>query len=263
MIVVVLAVVLLVMLGMNAVLFLILHNAVQTTKYRINEHYVRELSAYDKLLATKVRESEELDERVAEMRKEAESMESIVNALKDSPFFTMTEPEYRSLMPQAHYEDKNFFVKYREAKDLLVTIDKDATVARVREMIHFNENPARYAAITKCHAGLPLSTVYELETVSSGQQLEVLRQCLTEDTAALLEEYLQTLSKDVFSAGAFCTWLQNQERMVDPHIYVYTGDLNDKVCKDDPMVITCYDSHLAEGLRIAYQTQVFDYSIWR
>lgn len=74
MVILVLAAVLLVMLAMNGVIFYILRTAVRTTEHQVREHFTRQMSVFDSTVEEKQIRSRELDEQLADMRKEAEDM---------------------------------------------------------------------------------------------------------------------------------------------------------------------------------------------
>lgn len=264
MVILVLAAVLLVMLAMNGVIFYILRTAVRTTEHQVREHFTRQMSVFDSTVEEKQIRSRELDEQLADMRKEAEDMREIIDVLKSSPFYKPHKSKGEKLVPVAHYVDSKFFEDYRKAKDLMAVLDKKAIVEEVREQLSYQGDKERYADICSLMDTLNFETVYHLETVPSGEQLQVLDETLKEKQHGLFLEYVKGLEKPLeFSVLSFLDWLRIQRSEEDPTLYVYTGEKQDNLDHMASDVKTCYDENICEGVRLVYQNQVYDYSICR
>lgn len=264
MVILILALVLLTMAAMNAVIFYILRTAVQTTERQVREHFVRQLAVYDSEVEEKQKKSLELDAELTDMKKEASDMKEIIDVLKSSPFYQPHKSEGEKLVPLAHYVDKKFFDSYRTAKDLMSILNKEAIIERVQSHVSYKGDLERYRILSSILETLSFDTVYELETVSAAEQLEVLDEGLSAEQHPLFLEYVEELEDPrTFSALAFLDWLRCEQSREDPTLYVYTGEEKENLDHVGGQVRTCYDRNICEGLRIVYQNQVYDYSICR
>ncbi len=264
MVILVLAAVLLVMLAMNGLIFYILRTAVRTTEHQVREHFSRELTVFGDTVEEKQRRSMELDSQISDMKKEADDMKEIIDVLKSSPFYRPHKNKGEKLAPLAHYVDRKFFENYRTAKDLMAVLDKKAIVEEVQRQVSYHGDRARYAQLCDLIDTLNFDTVYQLETVSAEEQLQVLDETLKEEQHELFLEYVKGLEKPLnFSVLSFLDWLRLQRSEEDPTLYVYTGEKQDNLDHMASNVKTCYDENICEGVRLVYQNQVYDYSICR
>lgn len=264
MVVLVLAAVLLTMLAMNGVIFYILRTAVRMTEHQIREHFVRSLNVYEGEIEEKQRQSRELDERLGDLKQEAADMEGIVDVLKNSPFYHPQKREGEKLVPLARYVDKDFFDDYRKAKDLMKELDKEEILKSVQSRLHYNGSLRRYHTIEKLLETLNFNTVYQLETLSSEEQLMILDETLAKEEQEIFLEYVRMLEDPFrFEILSFMDWLRFQKSQEDPVLYVYTGEKDEKLENVGEQVQVCYDQTICEGMRLVYQNQVYDYSICR
>lgn len=115
--------------------------------------------------------------------------------------------------------DSKFFEDYRKAKDLMAVLDKKAIVEEVREQLSYQGDKERYADICSLMDTLNFETVYHLETVPSGEQLQVLDETLKEKQHGLFLEYVKGPEKPLeFSVPVFSGLAENSEKRGRPHV---------------------------------------------
>lgn len=109
-----------------------------------------------------------------------------------------------------------------------------------------------------------METSYELCTIPPEEQLKTLLEALKDRELEFLGRFLETLGEDEdFDVLNFRTFVREIRTLQDPKMYIRTGDPNRGSGNTDEDLIYQYDANISEGLKIIYQNQSYDFSIYR
>lgn len=261
--VIVLAMVLVIMVVMNAVMFYVLRTTAILTRKQVSACFVRELEDYDQFLDEQDEENRQLLEEREDLRKEISDMQGVMTSLKSSPFYAPRPVPRDLFVPTARYIDNDFFENHKRVKDLMKGFDKLEVMGRIREKLPYEGNLAEYEAASRILDMLDLNTLYELGTMSEPVQLQVLEESFEGMDKELLERYVSEQDREKFDCLDFVSWLKELRTYQDPRMYVRTGDRDDDFSPGGEDVVTQYDGNISEGIKFIHQNMLFDFSIYR
>lgn len=262
--IIILTIVFIIMVVMNGALFYVLYSAVSATKKQVSFNFVRELEDYNGYLKSKELESKDLEEKKKELEEEIKSLEGIVLSLKTSPFYAPRPISRELYIPTARYIDNEFFDNHKRVNDMMKSVDQNEIIENIRKQYVYKGNREDYETACRLLEFLEMDTSYELCTVPSEVQLETLRDALKGPELDFLERFLDTLGEEEeFDVLSFRTFIREIRTAQDPKMYIRTGDPNAGTENADEDLIFQYDANISEGLKIIYQNQSFDFSIYR
>lgn len=267
--IIILTVVFILMVVMNGALFYVLYSAASTTKKQVSFNFVKELEDYNGYLKGKEQESRQLEEKKEDLDHEISSLEGVILSLKTSPFYAPRPISRELYIPTARYIDNEFFDNHKRVNDMMKQVDQKEIIKNIRERYTYVGNRADYETACRLLEFLDMDTTYQLCTVSSDVQLDTLKEALKGPELEFLSRYLDTLGEDdVFDVLGFRTFIREVRTAQDPKMYIRTGDikvnkdLQEMIDKDEDLVFKP-DANISEGLKIIYQNQSFDFSIYR
>lgn len=268
---VILGVVLLVMAVMNGALFYVLRTAAITTRKQVEACFVRELEDYSGYLSGKEAESRELRARKEGLEKKIEEMEGVMLSLKASPFYAPRRLERELFVPTARYIDNEFFDNHKRVNDMMREMDYQEIIDKIREKDYYRGDIEVYRAACSILSFLSMDMSYELCTMSGEVQREVMEIALQGREKELLKQFLAEEGiKEEFDVLDFRSFVREVRTAQDPTMYIRTGHENpeDTYYTEDEdgqevEVVHQYDENISEGLKIIYQNQSYDFSIYR
>lgn len=261
---VILGVVLAVMVIMNGAMFYVLKTAAAVTKRQVDSCFVKELEEYNGFLSKKQEESKQIAEQKETLKKEIQDMEGVVLSLKTSPFYAPRPIARELFVPTARYIDNEFFDNHKRVNDMLRSMDFQEIVDKVEETNTYHGDMEDYKTACELLDFLNMDMSYELCTLPSETQLLVLRAALQEKMGEMLERFISTLSEESdFDVLDFRTYIREIRTAQDPTMYVRTGREELEGVEEEEGLVHQYDSNISEGLKIIYQNQSYDFSIYR
>lgn len=264
---VILGVVLAVMLIMNGALLYVLRTAVLSTRKQVEACFVQELEDYNDFLQEKTGESRQIEKKKKELKREIEELEGVVLSLKTSPFYAPRPIARELFIPTARYIDNEFFDNHKRVNDLMKDMDYLEIVEKIQEQNAYQGNRKDYDTACRLLEFLNMEMSYELCTLSSVVQLEILRMVLSGGEKKMLERYLLTVPEEEdFDVLKFRTFVREIRTAQDPRMYIRTGEETEEIMEpleSDVELIHQYDENISEGLKIIYQNQSYDFSIYR
>lgn len=262
--VIILGIVLGVMVVMNGALFYVLYTAVSVTGRQVSSCFVQELEDYSDFLKEKQAESEQIEEQKNELKKEIEEMEGVVLSLKTSPFYAPRPISRELYIPTARYIDNEFFDNHKRVNDMMKDMDQEEIIRQIRKKYTYMGDRKDYESAGRLLDFLDMDTAYELCTISPEEQLDALNEALEGREKEILQRFLDTLGEDEeFDVLNFRTFIREIRTAQDPRIYIRTGDKPLDYIEQDEDLIHQYDSNISEGLKVIYQNQSYDFSIYR
>lgn len=261
---IVLGIVFLIMLVMNGALFYVLVTAASATRKQIDACFVQELEDYSGYLKEKEAESGQLESRKEKLQRDITSMEGVILSLKTSPFYAPRPISRELFVPTARYIDNEFFDNHKLVNDMMKDIDQMQIVRNIRQKHQYRGDLEAYDCACRLLEFLGMDTTYELCTIPPEEQIKTLREALSGKEAEVLDDFLAGLGEDEeFDVLNFRTYVREIRTAQDPNMYIRTGEHEVDYLTEDKTLVHQYDSNISEGLRIVYQNQSFDFSIYR
>lgn len=261
---VILGVVLAVMAVMNGALFYVLRITVLATRRQVEACFVRELEDYNDYLEEKAEETRKIEEQKRGLRREIDEMEGVILSLKTSPFYAPRPIARELFIPTARYIDNEFFDNHKRVNDLMKDMDYQEIIDRIQRQYTYRGDLEDYEAACGILDFLSMDMSYELCTLSSLTQLELMEIVMQGRKGELLRRFLAMQSEgEEFDVLAFRTFAREVRTAQDPKMYIRTGGEKPEGLLSEVPLVHQHDENISEGLKIIYQNQSYDFSIYR
>ena len=167
---------------------------------------------------------------------------------------TLPVPFLPSVRPM---RKQDFFRDYRKLRELF-----DNDMGKVIQQIpqKTQEETAAYAVYAKMLESLSFDTLYEISSLTSENQLAVLRDVFGQEECAVLEQYLAETEQE-FDCAQFHTYLKSKKAECDDTIYCYVGKGSKAVQAADAKLELCVDEELCEGFQLLHGNLLYDYGV--
>ena len=255
--------VLVVMAVMNGALFYVLHITVLATRRQVEACFVRELEDYNDYLEEKTRESRQIEEHKKGLKKEIGEMEGVILSLKTSPFYAPRPIARELFIPTARYIDNEFFDNHKRVNDMMKDMDYQEIIDKIEEKQAYRVNLEDYEAACRILKFLSMNINYELCTLSDIVQLDILQMSLQGRERELLDIFLEESKEKEFDVLDFRTFVREVKTAQDPKMYIRTGGDMPEGLAACAELVHQYDGNISEGLKVIYQNQAYDFSIYR
>lgn len=261
---VIFGVVLAVMVVMNGALFYVLRITVLSTRRQVEACFVRELEDYNGYLEEKAGESRQIEKQKEGLKREIEEMEGVMLSLKTSPFYAPRPIARELFIPTARYIDNEFFDNHKRVNDMMRGMDYQEIINKIEDRFVYKGDLEDYEAACRLLEFLSMDISYELCTLSFRIQLEILETVLKGRELELLERFREMYPEDdKFDVLAFRTFVREVRTAQDPKMYIRTGGEEPEGLKANAELVHQHDENISEGLKVIYQNQSFDFSIYR
>lgn len=154
------------------------------------------------------------------------------------------------------YKNADFKEDYKAVKENMDFSKQDI----IRDVISGEEESDETSAVVELVRDFDFETIYQLSTLQSDEQKEVLKASLSEGQLDILNEYLSS-KVEAFSCIDFFDYVTQLAKRQDPNFYVKTGWSNDSFEHLGDNVVTVHDRDITEGLKIVHKDKLYDYSI--
>lgn len=256
--------VLLVLLVMMYFMFVTLKASVENVNHKVNQFFIDKLQDFDEDFKEKIDEMEGLTEEKEQLQREVRAMKNDMISFKTSPFYA-PRPLARSVyIPVARYIDNDFFEEYKSAKDML-KMDKPQIILDIIDKVPYVGNRDLYNVANSILEKLNFDALFEMSSLKSSEQLEILDESLDKKEQKFLVDYLVNELSDPedFQCLDFISHVKKIINENDPHIFVKTGEIDEDLSYVHKYVINQYDDNICEGIKLIYQNKVYDYSIYK
>lgn len=241
---------LIVMLIMIAFTFIVVRMIAFSTGNRIRDYVVMQMQTYDVLIDKKSAELNEIREQLKaerEMISHKEKHQTANNEIKEvyAPSYT----EYRN------YE---LFSDYRNLKDNFLHHKKDIAI-QIDRLMQKNLSDEVYNNLEQLLLKLNIDNVYKISTLQAEEQLDVIREVITDNEQRILDEFM--VNQETFSCVDFYQWLYVRKVMNDNRIRIKTSETYDMNDNKSKLITVEYDEGLCEGFQILQGNRLYDYGI--
>lgn len=190
-----------------------------------------------------------------EVNKEDKVEEKIVEVEKVRPVYQFNETK------TADYKYTSFKDDYKSLKEELdKNINKEDIILEVIDNNKDNEQDKFAKAIFKINEEFEFDTIYELSTLTTEKQLEVLKDVFDEKQVEFLDDYISKVDGK-FDIIAFFNHVNDQAKLLDENYYVKTGWNEENFDELHKKVVTVHDDEIAEGIKVVHKNKLYDYSI--
>ena len=156
------------------------------------------------------------------------------------------------------YKNEDFKEEYKAVKEN-IDVNKDGVVLDVINKDRFI-NSFEVETLTNVVNSFSFDSIYELSTLSSSKQEELLRSVFDINETKLIDDY-KNIEKKPFNCIDFFSYVKRIAKEKDPTFYVKTGWKNEDFNKLGNDVVTVYDDKITEGVKIVHKDKIYDYSI--
>ena len=214
----------------------------------VKAKFIKELQRYDELIDEKSKQLQDLQDRIDR----EEMVESPASVIVKQEYLTST------FLPQhAEYENDQFFHQYDNVQQMKV-LAREAATAKIEELGAFAQDEA-YQAYHEVEQMFTNDIKYQLMTLREQDLLDVLAKLAQSSTVfkKILKQYSDRC--ETFDFMQLMNEVHEACASHDTTIYVYTKDKS--TMEPSENVVFIEDDNIAEGYKIKYKAQVFDYSL--
>lgn len=159
------------------------------------------------------------------------------------------------------YKSATFGDEYKNLKSEM-DFDRDSVILDVINDDEENNVEHEFdTAVMEINNSFDFETIYELGTVSSKDQIKILREVFDKKQNAYLNKYLESLGGREFAAIDFFNSVKENAKLADQNYYVKTGWKEEYYDDLGDNVVTVHDDNIVEGIKIVHKNKMYDYSI--
>ena len=172
----------------------------------------------------------------------------------DTPIILMS-----SDIDNTRYKSDTFNDEYKNIRSEM-DFDRDSVVMDV--INEEDDEQHEFAeAILSINDSFDFETIYELGTVSSFDQVKVLKEVFNKKQNEFLASYINSLGNKEFNIVEFFNTVKENAKLVDSNYYVKTAWDHENYEDLGDNVVTVHDENIVEGIKVVHKNKMYDYSI--
>ena len=258
-------------------IFILFKNIIKRMDENAKKYFVNKMQDYDYIL-------EEKQAMLEEIKNEINNIEaSNQNILKTSDDEYEEENDYKEKkkkdideeydeLPRKketedikynlnvpNYRETQFFNNYKEVRKVF-TVNNEKII---KEFIADHKNlkeEKEYKSLAKIRKKFDEETIYGCLTLSSQEQVKVLKETLTATEKKTVNFDVLSQNKN-FSVEDIVKYMDKRMEQIDPTVIIYTNVLDKKYEDLDSNIVTKEYNNMSEGIIIKYRNKIYDYSI--
>ena len=241
---------LIIVIVLNIFMFIALKNMVGTINKETKSYFVDKLQNYDDLIKVKEEKLAEIEKNINNKNINEEVNNNEIEANNYNVELDIDVPNYlnEDIFKQYKKINETFVVKEKEI--ILDFIDKNLDTSDLK----------LYNTLESMNNKFSFDKMYELSTLSSEEQINILKEIINDDELNLLNEYIENI-RDEFSVLKFNKYIDEEMIKHDPVIYVKTGNKNENFDNLGKYIKTIYDDGICAGIQIIYKNKIYDYAL--
>lgn len=243
--------VLIILIVMNLFMVTVLRQMTLSTGKQIEKDAIRLFSAYDEVLEKKSLELQKLEQELEEKRQEEKLGETMpVQAVSQAS-------AGEACVVSGRYRDDTFSDDYQRVKENF-SFDPTLVLDHIQRQIP--DSRKELALVEGILGKLSFEDCYEMMTLPTKDQNEILDEFLTEDEKKLHHSYMEASGDE--EVQAFYQWLTDRRRILDTGMELRVGvSLKDRAKELETQVASSYDPEICEGFQVKAGNRIYDYSI--
>ena len=211
-----------------------------------------------------MRNLNKLNIEVEETSRELNSMKREMVSHRTSPFYAPRPIPRDIYIPTARYIDNDFFEDYKNAKDKLMSINKQELIDNVISKVPYTGDMERYQIALDILAKLDFDAKFDFVSITLEQQLQILDEVLDDTEKEIFKEYANEIDDiEEIDILGFIDYVRNIERINTPKVFVSVAENEKDYTNEERNIFCTEDSNICEGIKIVYQNKVYDYSIYK
>ena len=260
-------------------IFILFKNIIKRMDENAKKYFVNKMQDYDYILEEKQAKLEEIKTEIDEMqaanrnilknddeyeleeyaqkgRKEKKNEDTIEN---DEPIRKVAKEEIKYNLNVPNYRETQFFNNYKEVRKVF-TVNNEKII---KEFIADHKNlkeEKEYKSLAKIRKKFDEETIYGCLTLSSQDQVKVLKETLTATEKKTVNFDVLSQNKN-FSVEDIVKYMDKRMEQIDPTVIIYTNVLDKKYEDLDSNIVTKQYNNMSEGIIIKYRNKIYDYSI--
>ncbi len=228
-------------------MFLVLKNTVKNLNERAKSYFVNRLQNYDEIIESKSKQLEVINEKIKILENINIEDDSKNEINKFGSSYEIKDPTYK---------DDTIFKEYKKINEKFNINNEEVIKKFIEENIQ-NNNNSSYVLLSNIDNKLDFECIYKLILMNSQEQVELLKQILTDEEVKILNNY----SQSDFNILKFKGYIEELIRKEDPTIYVKVGNKDENYDYLDNLIKTSYDDSLCKGIMIIYKSKLYDYGL--
>jgi hypothetical protein len=248
--------VIVVLAGLN-IFFLLIFRGITTRLGKFAQmNVLRQAGVFDDLIRSKQEQLQVLQDQIAAVELAADEQQAAARSTAREQAADYLE------IRQGLYTSERFAEEYRAIRD---NFQIDAADCVRRSLEQMAAEPTNRVAAARARAAqdileeITLSSIYELSTLSSELQIDILSEMFTPEQLELLHEYAESVSE--FQGYRFLFWLKDYIFANGEQVTVCTNGATEDFATLDGRIVTERDSSICEGIYLLSKGRKFDYSI--
>lgn len=244
---------LLVMMLITAFIFVLLRMLAANTGDRIRDKIIMQIQAYDVLLQRKEAE-------LSALRRQIENENKKQNTKQQTGRHKEVVPYGVFVLPEAVYCREDFYDDYTSMREKFQFNHQD-TILQIYQEHEQAQDMERITLLDGLADKLTLDNVYKISAFHSDEQIELLKEILSQEELAVMEDYIRD-HKD-FQCIQFHQWLSMHRLLLDKQCIVKTAHKDESFDNLGKWITTIYDENLCEGFQVLSGNRLYDYGVRR
>ena len=260
-------------------IFILFKNIIKRMDENAKKYFVNKMQDYDYILEEKQAKLEEIKEEINEIeeahkniigndeeyldldkgRRKEKKEDTKELTEEDMPVRKIKNENIQYNLNVPDYRETQFFNNYKEVRKVF-TVNNEKII---KEFIadHKNQKEEKeYKSLAKIRNKFDEETIYGCLTLSSKDQISVLKEALTA-TEKKVVNFEELTSNPRFTVEDLVKYIDKRMEQIDPTICIYTNVLDKKYNEIDSNIVTKEYSNMSEGIIIKYRNKIYDYSI--
>ena len=258
-------------------IFILFKNIIKRMDENAKKYFVNKMQDYDYIL-------EEKQARLEEIKNEINNIEaSNQNILKTSDDEYEEENDYKEKkkkdideeydeLPRKketedikynlnvpNYRETQFFNNYKEVRKVFTVNNEKIIKEFIADHKDLKEEK-EYTSLAKLRKKFDENTIYGCLTLSSQDQIAILKDALTATEKKLIN-FDELTKKNKFNVEDLIKYIDDRMEQIDPTICIYTNVLDKKYDEIDSNIVMKEYKNMSEGIIIKYRNKIYDYSI--
>lgn len=231
-------------------MFITLKNMVGTINKETKSYFVDKLQNYDDLIKIKEEKLAEIEKAISEKEEKEEINNNEIQTKNYNVELDIDVP---------NYSNEDIFKQYKKINETFIVKEKEIILDFIDKNLDTSDLKL-YNTLDSLNNKLKFDKMYELSTLSSDEQINILKEVINDDELNLLNKYIDNITNE-FNVLEFNKYIDAEMIKHDPVIYIKTGNKNDNFDNFGKYVKTVYDDNICAGIQIIYKNKIYDYAL--
>ncbi len=240
---------LIIVIVLNIFMFIALKNIVGAINKETKSYFVEKLQNYDELIKVKEDKLKQIEEELNKSNKVGDYDNSEIQDNTDSVELDINVPNYLN---------EDVFKQYKKINETFIVKEEEIIKNFIDEKLDTSDL-SLYNTLDTLNNKFSFDKMYELSTLSSDEQISILKDIINDDEVNILEEYIN--NNETFNVLDFNKYIDEEMLKHDPVVYVKTGNSKDNFDNLNKYIKTIYDEEICAGIQIIYKDKIYDYAL--